>query len=64
LIPVDLNRVDLDWCMTILKKMKDVLESPNYTQEEKLHALNWYVKQALKVEPDYYSSVSISQTRE
>jgi hypothetical protein len=42
--------------MTILRKMKDVLESDRYTDSEKLHALAWYVKQGLKVEPDDYYS--------
>lgn len=56
--PINLDKVDLDWCMTILKKMKDVLDSNAYTAEEKLHALAWYVKQGLKVEPDYYNNLS------
>lgn len=53
---VNLDRVHLTWCMDILKKMKDVVESDAST-EDKFQALSWYVKQGLKVEPDYYSNI-------
>lgn len=53
---VDLNKVHLDWCMNLLKKMKDVLDSDAST-EDKFQALSWYVKQGLKVEPGYYNNI-------
>jgi hypothetical protein len=42
--------------MDILKKMKDVVESDS-SDTDKLNAISWYVKQCLKVEPDYYNNV-------
>ena len=53
---VNLDRVHLTWCMDILKKMKDVVESDS-SDTDKLNAISWYVKQCLKVEPDYYNNV-------
>jgi hypothetical protein len=44
-----LNRVHLQWCLDILKRMKSVLDQDDNVSD-KLQQLDWLVKQALKVE--------------
>ena len=53
---VNMHKVHLDWCMYLVKKMQDVIES-NISDKDKLDSITWYVKQCLKVEPDYYNNV-------
>lgn len=46
---IDLNKVHLDWCVDILKRIQQVIDAPD-TEQNKLVAITWLVKQALKVE--------------
>jgi hypothetical protein len=46
---VDLTTVHLNWCIDILKRMKYTIES-GMSESEKLEAMQYLVKQALKVE--------------
>lgn len=47
---VNLTQVQLNWCMDILARIKIVVDQHTNTEEEKLEAIRWLVKQALKVE--------------
>lgn len=46
---LDLAQIHLNWCIDILKRIQEVLASSS-TDNSKLEQINWYVKQALKVE--------------
>ena len=46
---IDLTRVQLDWCHDILSRIKTILESKGWTDDQKLVSINWLVKQALKI---------------
>ena len=46
---VDLTQVQLNWSLDILKRIDIVLKSSN-NDSEKLEAIKWLVKQALKIE--------------
>ena len=46
---VDLTQVQLNWSLDILKRIDIVLKSSN-NDNEKLEAIKWLVKQALKIE--------------
>lgn len=47
---IDLTKVQLSWCLDILLKIKNILDSKGWTEEQKLVSIDWLVKQALKVE--------------
>jgi len=47
---INLIKVELNWCMDILKRVQTVLDNKDSTSEEKIQAVKWLVKQALKVE--------------
>ena len=47
---VNLTQVQLNWCMDILNKVKNILDSKGWTDDQKLVSIDWLVKQALKVE--------------
>lgn len=48
---VDMNKVHLDWCIDMLKRIMEVLNDKNMTiVDDKLDAIRWYTKQGLKVE--------------
>ena len=48
---VDMNKVHLDWCIDILKRIVTTLDDKNMTiLDDKLEAIRWYAKQGLKVE--------------
>lgn len=44
-----LDSVHLAWCMDMLKRIKEVVESKEDT-DTKMQQISWLVKQALKVE--------------
>jgi hypothetical protein len=46
---VDLTKAELSWCMEILKKIKESLDSES-SDADKVAVAKWLVKQALKVE--------------
>jgi hypothetical protein len=46
---VDMTEVELNWTLDILKRIDIVLKSSN-NDNEKLEAIKWLVKQALKIE--------------
>ena len=47
---IDRTKTDLDWCLNILKRIKTILDSKGWTEEQKLVSIDWLVKQAMKVE--------------
>jgi hypothetical protein len=49
-VELDLKQAEINWLTDILKRISMVLESPHYTEEEKLIAITWFAKQGLKVE--------------
>ena len=46
---IDMIEVELNWTLDILKRIDIVLKSSN-NDNEKLEAIKWLVKQALKIE--------------
>lgn len=46
---IDMIEVELNWSLDILKRIDIVLKSSN-NDSEKLEAIKWLVKQALKIE--------------
>jgi hypothetical protein len=49
---IDMNKVQLNWCVDLLKRIQSTLDDANYTDTDKITAIAWLVKQALKVERD------------
>ena len=49
-VELDLKQAEINWLTDILKRINMVLESPSYTEDEKLIAITWFTKQGLKVE--------------
>lgn len=47
---INIDRVHLEWCIDILKRMQKVLEDTTSSEADKIRAARWLVKQALKVE--------------
>lgn len=47
---IDLTKVQLTWCLDILSRIKNILDSKGWTEDQKLVSIDWLVKQALKVE--------------
>ena len=47
---INLDKVHLDWCMDIIKRIKDIVDNPNCNDQDKLEQIKWLSKQALKVE--------------
>ena len=45
-----LLKVHHDWMLDILKRMKEAIESKDVNETQKLAVLEYWVKQALKVE--------------
>ena len=46
---LDLNLVQLNWSLDILKRINEIVES-NQLAEEKIKSIKWLTKQALKIE--------------
>ena len=49
-VQIDLVKAELNWCLDILKRIKETLDNPNSTDESKIEVTKWLLKQALKVE--------------
>jgi hypothetical protein len=47
---LDLNKIHLDWCEDILKRIQIVLDDPSRPDREKIESTRWLVKQALKID--------------
>jgi hypothetical protein len=47
---VDLTKIQLTWCLDILTRIKTIIVSPGWTEDQKLVSIEWLVKQALKAE--------------
>ena len=49
---LDLTKIELTWCKDILARIKIILESKGWTDEQKLVSVAWLVKQAHKKDDD------------
>jgi hypothetical protein len=49
---LNLTKVQLNWSQDILIRIKSILESKGWTDEQKLVSIAWLVKQGLKKEED------------
>ena len=49
---VDLTKVQLVWTQDILVRIKTILDSKGWTEDQKLVSIAWLVKQALKSDDD------------
>lgn len=47
---LNLTQVQLNWCLDILTRIKTIIESDGWTDDQKLVTIEWLVKQALKAE--------------
>ena len=47
---LNLTQVQLNWCLDILTRIKTILDSKGWTEDQKLVTIEWLVKQALKAE--------------
>ena len=49
---IDLTKIQLTWCLDILNRIKVIMDSKGWSDEQKLVTINWLVKQALKAEKE------------
>jgi hypothetical protein len=49
---LDLTKIQLVWTLDILTRIKTILDSKGWTEDQKLVSIAWLVKQALKPEED------------
>lgn len=49
-VELDLKQAEINWLSDILKRIQMILDSSHYTDEEKLVATRWFVKQGMKIE--------------
>jgi hypothetical protein len=49
---LDKNKLEMDWMRDILYRMQSVVTSANYSENEKIEAIKWLIKQALKVDKE------------
>ena len=49
---LDKNKLEMDWMRDILYRMQVVVTSPAYSENEKIDAIKWLIKQALKVDKE------------
>ena len=47
---INITKVQLNWCLDILERIRVILKSKDWTDEDKLVAISWLIKQAQKVE--------------
>ena len=45
---LDLTKIQLVWTQDIRTRIKTILDSKGWTEDQKLVSINWLVKQALK----------------
>ena len=46
------NKLEMDWMRDILYRTQVVVTSANYSENEKIQAIKWLIKQALKVDKE------------
>lgn len=49
---LDKNKLEMDWMRDILYRMQVVVTSASYSENEKIEAIKWLIKQALKVDKE------------
>ena len=49
---VDLTKIQLVWTQDILVRIKTILDSKGWTEDQKLVSISWLVKQALNPDDD------------
>jgi hypothetical protein len=49
---VDLTKIQLVWTQDILVRIKTILDSKGWTEDQKLVSIAWLVKQGLKKDED------------
>jgi hypothetical protein len=49
---IDLKEVQLAWCQDIFTRIKTILDSKGWTEDQKLVSIAWLVKQGLKRDDD------------
>ena len=49
---LDLKQLEILWMSDILYRMQAVINSPNYSENEKIEAIRWLIKQGLKVDKE------------
>jgi hypothetical protein len=49
---LDLTKIQLTWTLDILARIKTILDSKGWTEDQKLVSIAWLVKQALKPDED------------
>lgn len=47
---LDMLKVHYEWVIDIVRRVQMIIDSKEYTDEEKLIAITWFIKQAGKVE--------------
>lgn len=47
---LDLTKIQLTWTQDILTRIKAILDSKGWTEDQKLVSIAWLVKQALNTE--------------
>lgn len=47
---LDMLRVHYEWVIDIIRRIEIILNDNSYSDEEKLIAITWFIKQAGKVE--------------
>ena len=52
MVEVDLKEVQLAWCQDIFTRIKTILDSKGWTEDQKLVSIAWLVKQGLKRDDD------------
>ena len=56
---LDLNQLEIQWMCDILYRMQVVINSPSYSENEKIEAIRWLIKQALKVDKGRVSMTTV-----
>lgn len=49
---LDLTKIQLTWTQDILTRIKTILDSKGWTEDQKLVSIAWLVKQGLKPDQD------------
>ena len=49
---LDLKQLEILWMSDILYRMQVVINSANYSENEKIEAIRWLIKQGLKVDKE------------
>jgi len=49
---LNMDKVQIAWMQDILQRMKSIVESNNYSESDKIVALRYLIKQALKADAE------------